>query len=590
MKSIWLLIKKNLKLLVRSKSSALVVFFAPLFIILLLGLSYNSTSNYGLNIGIYANSFTPDVESLMASLQEQEFKIVKYESSVDDCVQDIKEGYVHTCLSVPESLAVEGNGQKEILFYVDQSKVNLVGTIQETLGEKFNLKSQEISKELSGSLLSTVADTKTKLEAQGTQLASAKEKSAAASSAAQEVTSQLTSLDLTMPTSTYDLQLITNFKDTVSPKITGSLADVEDAVEAVEASDMADKTAVLSSLSELEEKLESLKTLVNGAATVNTSANTTVPSTSFLGALTLLEEELISTKTKLTAAATAVSSTTNSLSTTTQNLQETVTALETAQQQVTEIKANLEGQKVTDANTLSAPLVTKIEYVGQETSYLNYMFPALLVLVVMFSSLLLGTTLVLMEKNSPAFIRNYFLPLKKGTFVISTYTTTLIITLLQVFIILAVSAAFLKGNLIPLLPVAGVLLLASSVFSFMGMGIGYAFRSEETGTLASISTGSLFLFVSGVVLPIETISPAIRSVMSFNPFVISEGVIREVFLFEAGVTAIWPQLAILAGYALGLFVIILGVEYLVHHHFISGFMKHRHLKHRQQEKRNKNNV
>ena len=138
------------------------------------------------------------------------------------------------------------------------------------------------------------------------------------------------------------------------------------------------------------------------------------------------------------------------------------------------------------------------------------MFPALLVLVVMFSSLLLGTTLVMMEKNSPAFFRNYFLPLRKGTFVISTFLTILLITLVQVIIILGVSIGFLKESPANMLPIAGVLLLSSSVFSFMGMGIGYTFRSEETGTLASISTGSLLLFLSGVVLPVESISPAIR--------------------------------------------------------------------------------
>ena len=588
MRSLWLLTKKNLKLLVRSKTSALVVFFAPLFIILLLGLSYNTTSNYGLNIGIYAPSFSGDVESLMSSLQEQEFKIVKYETSVEDCVDDIKAGYVHTCVSLPESLAVEGNEQKEVLFYVDPSKINLVWVIQDTLGDKFSLKSQEISKELSNSLLTAVSDTKSKLEEQGTQLSSAKEKSSAASSAAQEINQQLSSLDLALPASTYDPLVITDFKSTASPKIQSGLSDVEDAREAVEASELADKSAILSSLSEVEDKLKSIDALVNGAAVSNVT-NTTTPS-GFLGALTLLEDELLNSKLKLTAAATAVGTTSSSLTSTAQNLQESVSALESAEQRVGEMKAALDSQKVTDANVLSAPLVTKIEPVAQESSYLNYMFPALLVLVVMFTSLLLGTTLVMMEKNSPAFFRNYFLPLRKGTFVVSTYLTTLVITLVQVVVILAVSAVFLKDNLVQLLPVAGVLLLSSSVFSFIGMGIGYSFKSEETGTLASISTGSLLLFVSGVVLPIETISPVIRSITSFNPFVISESVIREVFLFNAGISGIWPELAILASYTLGLFAIILVAEYLVHKHFISGFMKSRHLKHRQQERRDKNNV
>jgi len=593
MKSLWLLTKKNLKLLVRSKSSALVVFFAPLFIILLLGLSYNSTSKYGLNIGIYAPSFTSDVESLASSLQEQEYKIVKYTTSVDDCVKDIKAGLVHACVSVPESLSVDDNKQKEVSFYVDPSKVNLVGVIQDTLNEKFNLKSQEISKGLSNNLLTVVSDTKSKLEEQGTQLSSAKEKNSAASSAAQDISQKLGSLDLALPADTYDPQVIAAFKSSASASISSSLSKVDAAIQAVEDSELEDKSTILNSLDQAKEKLKSVDTLINGAAVANanTTANATNSATSsFIATLTLLENELTNTKTKLTAAATAVEGTSASLTSTTQNLQESASVLDAAQQRVTEMKTSLDNQKVTDANVLSAPLITKIEKVGQESSYLNYMFPALLVLVVMFSSLLLGTTLVMMEKNSPAFFRNYFVPLRKGTFVISTYLTTVLITLMQVLIILGVSAIFLKMNPLQLLPVAGVLLLSSSVFSFMGMGIGYAFKSEETGTLASISTGSLMLFVSGVVLPIETISPLVRSITHFNPFVLSESVLREVFLFNANFGAVWSELATLAGYVIGLLAVILVVEYLVHKHFISGFMKHRHLKHRQQEKRDKNNV
>ena len=593
MKSLWLLTKKNLKLLVRSKTSALVVFFAPLLIILILGLSYSSSSKYGLNIGIYAPSFSSDVESLISSLQEQEFKIIKYETSIDDCVKDIKQGIVHSCVSLPESLTVEGNQQKEVLFYVDPSKINLVWVVQDTLGDKFNLKSQEISKELSSNLLTAVSDTKSKLEEQGTQLSSAKEKSSAASSSTQEISQQLTSLDLTVPASTYNPQLIADFKNSASPKVKSSLTDLESAIDTVEASELEDKSALLASLAEVQQKLNSIDALVNGEAVsgnLTSSTNTSTSSSGFLGALTLLEDELVNARIKLTAAATAVQSTSSGLSSTTQNLQESVTALETAQQRVNEMKSSLDAQKVTDPNVLSTPLVTKIERVGQESSYLNYMFPALLVLAVMFSSLLLGTTLVMMEKNSPAFFRNYFLPLRKGTFVLSTFLTTVIITLVQIVVILSVAAVFLKDNLFPLFPVAGILLLSSSVFAFIGMGIGYAFKSEETGALASISAGSLLLFVSGVVLPIETISPLLRSITQFNPFVISESVIREVFLFNANFSAIWSELAILAGYAVALFGIILVVEYLVHKHFISGFMKSRHLKHRQQERRDKNNV
>jgi len=56
MGKVWLLTKKNLKLLVRAKSSALVVVFAPLMIMLILGLAFNTSDKYGLTIGVYSAS------------------------------------------------------------------------------------------------------------------------------------------------------------------------------------------------------------------------------------------------------------------------------------------------------------------------------------------------------------------------------------------------------------------------------------------------------------------------------------------------------------------------------------------------------
>ena len=78
MQSLWLLTIKNLKLLLRSRSSALIIIFAPLLIILLLGLSYNTSAQFGLKIGVYAADFNEDANSFIEILEEKEFTITKY--------------------------------------------------------------------------------------------------------------------------------------------------------------------------------------------------------------------------------------------------------------------------------------------------------------------------------------------------------------------------------------------------------------------------------------------------------------------------------------------------------------------------------
>ena len=135
--SLWLLTKKNVKILLRAKASALIILFAPLLIVLLLGVSYNTSSLYGLNIGIYASSYTEDVNSFITILQEEEFTITTYDTSLEDCSNDVKTGDIHTCVHLPESLQVDSNAAKEITFYVDPSRVNIVWMVQEVIKEKF---------------------------------------------------------------------------------------------------------------------------------------------------------------------------------------------------------------------------------------------------------------------------------------------------------------------------------------------------------------------------------------------------------------------------------------------------------------------
>lgn len=582
MKSLWLLTKKNLKLLVRSKSSGLVIFLAPLLIILILGLSYSSSSNYGLNIGVHAESFTEDVNSLIGSLQEQEFRIVKYESNIEECVEDIKQGFVHTCVSVPGNLKVEDNQQKEITFYIDPSEINLVWMIQETLGNKFNLKSQEISKELTGNILSQLSDTKDKVAAKSGELNTVKDKTSSASGSVSSLKENIQNIDLNVPIIVYDTAVVDSFRKKLDSEVEDSKSAVANAISDVENAEIeGGNGAILNSLNDADKSLDKITELSEGNKSKFEDVSELVSS---------LQHDLIQAQTKLMSASETIEGASSSLDSTTSAIQESITAMATVQQGLDEIRSNLESQKVTEADTIAAPLVTKIERISQESSFLNYSFPGLLVLVVMFSSLLLGTTLVMMEKNSPAFFRNYFLPLKKGTFVISTYLTNSIITVIQVIIILGVSLFFLKGNPLVMLPVAGILLISSSVFAFMGMTIGYVFRSEETGTLASISLGSFLLFVSGLILPLESISTGIRKIASFNPFVISEKVIRELFIFKAPISTIWEDILILVGYAVVLFAAIIVIDVLLHKHFREKLNKRQHKENRHKEKIENNNV
>ncbi len=573
MQSLWLLTKKNLKLLFRSKISSLIVFFAPLLTILILGLSYNNSPQYGLNIGVVAASVSTDVDAIIKALQEQEFRVITYDSNIEECIDDIKTGAVHTCMVLPESFQVEGNTPKEVVFHLDPSKINLVWMIQETLSAHIDFKAQAVSQSLAGELITTLQSTKSSLADNNNQLSSIKEKSSSASSSVQLAQSSLGGVDLIIPESSYDTTIIT----TTSAEIDQALTKITQARTELSQANMtaANRAGVEAALDEAETQLDLAYTSMN---------------TSVLTLITSLQNDITSAKTKLASAAIAITDSSTGLSAASTSLQETTTALDSVQAALGTLQSNLESQRVTEPGTVANPIVTRIEKVAKDSTFLNYSFPTLLVLVVMFTSLLLGTILVMMEKNSPAFVRNYFLPIKKTTFIISIYLTNLALILVQIIILLGISLIFLPENWAMMPSIAIVLFVASSVFTFLGMAIGYLFSSEETGVLGSISAGSILLFISGVVLPIEAISPMLRNLASFNPFVISEKIIREIFIFGSSITNVGVDLVMLVGYAIVLFLIILIIESVLHKQLVHRFLKRHHEVHLQQDKMNKNEV
>src|SRR3989344_1489052 len=572
MNSLWLLTQKNLKVLLRAKGSSLVVILAPLLIILILGFIYNNSDQYGIKVGIYSSSSNGEVEAFVNLLEEDNFIIQSYPPSpagIDSCIKDIKSGLVHTCIDLPESLNLEGNSPAEVTFHVDPTRINLVWMIQETVGSKFNLKSQQISQELAQGIIDVLSETKDQINEKKSLLETIKQHSSAASSSTASIKESLSNLDLSSPAVSYANDPTAK----INSAITESLESITEAQQKLENLTGSDKDEVTTLLGRAEDDLQAASKFVSGNASGSLD--------SFLIQLKMgLDQAVI----KLKTTSEVVSSANSNFDSLTGTLSDSVAAMNDLDNSLNEIISQLESVQTTDAKTISSPLSIRINKVSEESTYLNYLFPALLILVVMFSSLMLGTTLVMMEKNSIAFLRNFFLPLRKISFIASIYLTNLILIVIEIVIILLISLFFLPGNLSQFPALALVLFLASSIFTFLGMGLGYLFTSEETGSLASISLGSIFLFLSGLILPLEGMSGPVRQFLMFNPFIIAENLVREIFLFNTPLGDLWIDILLLAGYSLVLFLIILVAESVLHKNLVKRFRKHYHHKHHETKK------
>jgi hypothetical protein len=101
------------------------------------------------------------------------------------------------------------------------------------------------------------------------------------------------------------------------------------------------------------------------------------------------------------------------------------------------------------------------------------------------------------------------------------------------------------------------ILLAVSVFTFIGMLIGFLFKSQEEVTLLSILIGTMMLVVSNVILPIESMPILVQKIVKFNPFMISSEVIKQAIVFEDPFGLVIGKLGLLLFYA----IILLGATF-----------------------------
>jgi hypothetical protein len=206
--------------------------------------------------------------------------------------------------------------------------------------------------------------------------------------------------------------------------------------------------------------------------------------------------------------------------------------------------------KVLDAEKVVSPLKTKIKKINSDSdTNWNYLFPTLIALVILFGSIILSSTLVLREKNTKAYFRNFTTPTSDFTFLLGIYASCLVILAVQLTVLFVGSTWLTEINLVDSLSkVLLVLFLSSSVFIFLGMFIGYSFRSEETSILAAIGVASLLMFFSNTIFPVEAISASLKNIAVYNPLVITDSLLKKMILFDSSLPPLLNEFLILGGF------------------------------------------
>lgn len=563
---------KNFKLLMRTKTSILTLILAPVIIIFLLGLAFNTTNIYNIRVGVYSSHYTELAESLLTKLKEKDFTIIKYDSE-KECIERIKVGDSNICVIFPQDLSVEKGKTNNIVFHVDPSETNLVWLILDITTSEFTSKSQEISLDLTNILLNRLSTTKQTVTEKSVVVEKLIDDNLEMMNATEQIDNKLKTLNFKLSgnlsienlkkaeeTSQSEMRSIKNY---VKNQVTDSKTKINNARESTNnLPNSTDKDKIVSSINSISIYLDNVNTKLDVIDSLNRTEWRQINNQ-----ITQLGTNINDAVQKMNAAEKTTSEVSKKNSQAKQLADEDMARLNEIKTSLENIKSGVESIKIDQAGNIVNPITSTIKPIVEERTHLNYIFSGIVMLILMFVSILLASTVIVIEKKSKSYLINYLAPTKDITFVISMFLTIMVLMILQAVVIMGISAYFYKGQIIMnILPITLIMIASIAFFVLLGMLIAYVFKAEQTITLVTVSVGSTLLFLSDIILPIESMPPIFQEIVKYNPFLLSETLLKKAVLFGVGIEGIWKELLLLVILSIAMFIIILMVEKLIKRH------------------------
>ena len=560
MNKIALIIKKNFLILVKSKWWALTIVLGPLLIIFLTGIAFDNLNEYRISIGVYSPTYTELTNSFISKLNTGQFRTIKAKSEFE-CIDDAKLGLSHTCVIFPANLSL-GASNKDILIFIDYSKLNLAWIIRDRLFSRVTERSTEITKQLTENLLSKLLLTRQEIENDIpiVDFVNTNENWVIANT---NITLYLISgINTSIGLNATDIDRLGLKIDSI--KISFDIQTLQAEENAKYTEDLV-KSGPFSD-DEKDNRFEDIdkqKLLIGEQKAYvdslfnpeySNSVNNTINSIRY-------KVELININANSTNE--IITESKYVLYNTSQLTAANAKLLKRLSFSMGSVKKELSSIDELTAEDIASPVVADIKPLTEYNTYLNYIFPTLMAMSLMLAALLLSTIVVVMELNTPAFFRNFISPTSDFVFFFTSYITNLTLIGLQTIIMLAISILFFFSQVISnILTTIIACFFIATFFILLGMGIGYLFRTEQMSILAATFGASLLLFLSNILMPIENMPEFFMKIVQFNPFIISISLLRKSILFKQTLVEVNQEMLYLAIFIIALIIIYAAVYFV----------------------------
>jgi ABC-2 type transport system permease protein len=189
-------------------------------------------------------------------------------------------------------------------------------------------------------------------------------------------------------------------------------------------------------------------------------------------------------------------------------------------------------------------------------NYFEFVAPGIMAMVVMMSLMTGLPHAISYEKDMGTLDGMLVAPTSRWAIILGKVLAQSTRGMIQGFIILLL-AVVLFGVVIHGSILLVVLLILLTVFSFVGLGILITSLAdkEETATMVMMTLMFPMMFLSGVMFPIQQMPSFMQTLAGFLPLTYAATAMRKVMVLGAGVSAITPEVVILAVFGIVLLTI-----------------------------------
>ncbi len=511
-------IGKNLNEMRRSKLSSLIIIIGPILIILLAGFVFSTNTLQGVKIGLFEDSESVLGDNLVQKFREKSFEVQEF-ANLESCIDSVKRGKNHLCAYIEETEPnplgkIDPRVNNNVTLFVDYSKTRIAFTIINQVHATIEEESKETTQTILGSLSRDV------------------------SKAINEINSKEDELDEAIES----VKLIQETLDNSKENIEAISAQVEQLDPTILQDINTFDSIMLAYINEIENEFGETDTTQDMRYQIEQHSQDIAAITTLIQ---LLQQEFNSENLQ------------GGLATIDQELEDLLSELRGIKEGIHQINRDFDDLEGILAEEILNPIpVTYSSAVGdgkgqteENLKFFDYILPGLITMTIMFASILLTSTLTIKERKTRAYLRSILTPTSKGVFTLGNFITALIIILIQTTILLGITKIFFSSGIaLPFILTLTSILLTSSFFILTGIIIGHIFSSEETGVIASVCMGIIFLISSSMIMSIEAMPKALGSIIQFTPFVLAETALRKIAIFQLPLVNIMAEFLAIAMY------------------------------------------